>query len=133
MTREKLKKSLNNLERAYSSLKDFVAEPIVTPRDRAGVVQAFEYSYEQFWKVFKKVAESENMEALSPRAAIQSAFQLGIIHKDYEATWIDIIKTRNETSHTYNQDQAIIAVNKISGLFIKAFEDAWCELQKKIF
>lgn len=132
MIAENLKKSVLNLDRAFDSLREFLAEPIVTRRDRAGVIQAFEYSYEQFWKVFKKIAESENMEALSPRSSIQSAFQLGIIREEYESTWIDIIKTRNETSHTYNEDQALLAVNKICGPFIKAFEDAWTEVQKRI-
>lgn len=130
MNKNKITLSFKNLERAFGSLKEFVNEPIVTRRDRAGVIQAFEYTYEQFWKHFKKIAEFETLEAQSPRQSIEKAFTLGIIQAEFENTWVDIMKTRNETSHTYNEDQATIAVTKIITHFIPAFENACLHLEK---
>jgi len=124
MTVKKVQIAFENLDRAFASLVEFLAEPIVTRRDMAGVIQAFEYTYEQFWKVFKKVAEAEALEVASPRQAIQAAYQLGLIDPNLESDWADIIKTRNETSHTYNEDQAKRAVAKISGVFVTCFRDA---------
>lgn len=128
MSAKRVEISLYNLNKALQSLLEFLRDPIVTHRDMAGVIQAFEYTYEQFWKAFKKTAESESLEALSPRQAIQAAFQLGIIKIEYEAVWVDIIKTRNETSHTYNEDQAKQAVTKIIGPFRECFLDAYQNL-----
>jgi len=132
MTQRKIEISVENLDKAFSSLKEFLAEPVLTRRDRAGVIQAFEYSFEQFWKVFKKIADFENIPVASPRQAIQSAFQLGIISAEDEETWADIIKTRNETSHTYNEQQAVTAANKIAGPYLTAFERAWSAVTLKI-
>ncbi|MCX6131861.1 MAG: nucleotidyltransferase substrate binding protein [Proteobacteria bacterium] len=83
---------------------------------------------EQFWKTFKKIAELEQLEANSPRQAIQAAFSLKVIEPEDEATWIEVIKVRKETSHTYNEDQAIQAVEKIQKLFLPAFLKAWKRL-----
>lgn len=130
MNEIKINVSFINLDKAFASLKDFVKDPIVSHRDRVGVIQAFEYTYEQFWKHFKKVAEAEKFEAHSPRQSIEKAFSLKIIRPDFESIWVDIIKTRNETSHTYNEDQAKIALNKILTQFIPAFDDAMTQLQK---
>ena len=125
----KTKIAYSNLEKAFNSLQEFLIEPILTKRDRAGVIQAFEYTYEQFWKTFKKIAEAEQLEAHSPRQAIQAAFSLKVIETQDEPIWIEIIKIRNETSHTYNEDQAIQAVEKIQKKFLPAFLRAWSQIQ----
>jgi nucleotidyltransferase substrate binding protein (TIGR01987 family) len=130
MKEAKISVSFTNLDKAFASLKEFVADPIVTRRDQAGVIQAFEYTYEQFWKHFKKVAEGEKFEVHSPRQSIEKAFVLGIVQPEFEATWVDMIKTRNETSHTYNDDQAKSALKKILSQFIPAFENAVLQLEK---
>jgi hypothetical protein len=36
-----------NFGKALAKLKEFVAAPIVTERDRAGIIQAFEFTFEQ--------------------------------------------------------------------------------------
>ena len=88
--------------------------------DRAAVIQAFEFTFETFWQAFKKVVEAEGQAAPFPRAAIAGAFQLGVI--DDEDTWLDMIRDRNQTSHTYNENVSQTIYANIRSHYVKAFQ-----------
>jgi nucleotidyltransferase substrate binding protein (TIGR01987 family) len=53
------------------------------------------------------------------RDATRAAFKLDIIHGG--ETWMDMIKDRNQTSHTYNEDTAKRIVSNIQQRFFPAF------------
>ncbi len=72
---------------AFRKLEQFLFEPVVSERDRAGVIQAFEFTYEQCWKGFQKAASDQGLDAKSPRQAIQAAFQLGWTLPAEESSW----------------------------------------------
>jgi len=60
---------LANLDRAMAELESYAALPIVHRRDKAGLIQAFEFTFELFWKTFQKLAPDAGLEAASPREA----------------------------------------------------------------
>lgn len=88
---------LDNARAALLQLQTFLGVPVVSDRDRAGVIQAFEFTFEATWKLFKAIAESEGLNAESPRRALTAAHRLGIV--DDEATWLEMLQHRNLTSH----------------------------------
>jgi nucleotidyltransferase substrate binding protein (TIGR01987 family) len=45
------------------------------------------------------------------RDATREAFQLKLIEEGY--IWMDMINSRNQTSHTYNEENADIIYNKV--------------------
>ena len=49
------------LERVVATLDRFLQEPVETERDRAGVIQAFEFCYELSWKSLQEIATSEGL------------------------------------------------------------------------
>jgi Nucleotidyltransferase substrate binding protein like len=61
-----------NAETALAALQAFLATPVKTERDRAGVIQAFEFTFEAVWKLIKHVAEGEGLPAESPRRALMA-------------------------------------------------------------
>ena len=89
--------------------------------DRAAVIQAFEFTFETFWKAFKKVVEAQGQVAPFPRAAIAGAFQLGVITD--ENTWLDMIRDRNQTSHVYNEEVSTRIYANIISRYVKAFQN----------
>lgn len=79
---------------------------------KEGLIQRFEYTHQLAWNVMKDYAEYQgNNEISGSRDATREAFKMGLI-SDAEG-WMDMIKSRNETSHTYNEDTANSIIKKI--------------------
>lgn len=75
-----------------------------TEQERAGIIQAFEYSFELSWKTIKRVLEDRGISANSPKEVFRMAARDGLIG-DCEM-WFGFLKKRNMTVHTYNQTEA---------------------------
>lgn len=67
-------------------------------------IQIFEYTYELYWKLLKKICASEGIEVNSPKATLQQAYAIKLI--DQEQIWLEMMENRNLTSHTYKQPTA---------------------------
>ena len=94
---EKLEKALSRLEEVVS-IKD--ANPLLTD----ATIQRFEFCIELFWKTFRHLLALEGRETFSPKESLQAAYQLGWIQD--EQAWLSMLKDRNLTSHTYNEQLA---------------------------
>lgn len=92
---------LENLECAYAELHSYLELPVATRRDMAGIIQAFELTFELFWKAFQKLAPQEGLEATTPRQALQAGRKMGLIEANDEPHWAQMLHDRNLTSHTY--------------------------------
>lgn len=87
---------------------------------REGLIQRFEYTHELAWNVMKDFARYQgNSEIAGSRDATREAFQLGLINDG--AVWMDMIGSRNRTSHTYNQATADEIYYKIVTDYFPAF------------
>lgn len=98
--------------------------------EQQGLIQAFEYTYELAWNVFKDFLLNQgNKNIYGSRDAIREAFKENLI-EDGEG-WMDMFKDRNLTSHTYNEDTANEITEKIINRYyslIIAFENKGLEL-----
>ncbi len=79
--------------------------------ERAGLIQFFEISFELAWKVLKDYLEEEGVTVMSPRDTIKQAFQAGLLDDGH--VWIEALKDRNLTVHTYEEKIAIAVEQKI--------------------
>ncbi|GAB7026446.1 nucleotidyltransferase substrate binding protein [Geotalea toluenoxydans] len=106
-----------NYNKALAQLKKFVDKGDLNELEEQGVIQAFEYTYELGWNVIRDyLREQGNRSIHGSRDAIREAFALELII-DGEG-WMDMLKDRNLTVHTYNEDTArTIAENVISRYF----------------
>jgi nucleotidyltransferase substrate binding protein (TIGR01987 family) len=69
--------------------------------EQQGLVQAFEFTHELAWNVLKDYLEAQGfISIIGSRNATREAFKNGLL-ADGEV-WMDMIKARNQTSHTYN-------------------------------
>lgn len=69
-----------------------------------GTIQRFEFVLELFWKTLKRLLAYEGIQTDSPRDTLQRAFQAGWLTD--ENLWLKMLKDRNETSHTYDEESA---------------------------
>lgn len=75
-----------------------------TEIEKAGAIQAFEYSYELTWKIMKKVLASKGIIVNAPKDVFREAALADLI--DDPEIWFDFIKKRNMTVHTYQENEA---------------------------
>ena len=113
---------LVNFRKTLSELKSFVAIPILTNRDRAGVIQAFEFTFEQAWKSVQRFAAESGVQVGSPKAAMIFAMQNDILAAADEPTWLQLLKDRNLTTHTYQEELAREILGRITANYIGLFE-----------
>ena len=122
---------LKNLGEALNRLKESIEAPIDPHRfviDAA--IQRFEFSIELFWKVFKILLEAEGKEILSPRQAISQAFQMKWFAN--ETLWLNMLRDRNLTSHTYKKIKADEIYQNIK-LYYPEMQKIYNDLLKKHF
>ena len=73
--------------------------------EQQGLIQGFEFTHELAWNVLKDYLEEQGFVGIiGSKNATREAFSNALI-ADGEA-WMDMIKARNLTSHTYNTDIA---------------------------
>ena len=102
-------------EEMYKNGKD--AETVVQEQ---GLVQAFEYTYELAWNVVRDyLREQGNQDIHGSRDAIREAFSLELI-KDGEG-WMEMLKDRNLTAHTYNEETARAIAEHVSTRYFDLF------------
>jgi nucleotidyltransferase substrate binding protein (TIGR01987 family) len=88
--------------------------------ERQGLIQAFEFTHELAWNLMKDWFDYQgNADISGSRDATREAFQMGLI-QDGEA-WMEMIKSRNQSSHTYNLDTALEIAKAIDERYWAAF------------
>jgi nucleotidyltransferase substrate binding protein (TIGR01987 family) len=107
-------KQLENFKNALTTLEEFLSQESRSDKEKAGVIQAFEFTFEQAWKFLQKKAMAAGLEANSPRAALSQGVQLGAIRIEDEAAWIEMLKDRNMSSHLYQKSVAKEVFERVS-------------------
>jgi nucleotidyltransferase substrate binding protein (TIGR01987 family) len=95
----------NNYSKALGQLRKFIERGELNELEKQGMIQAFEYTYELAWNTIKDYFEDQGETNINgSRDAFRLAFRRGLI-QDGE-TWMDMIKSRALTTHTYNEKVA---------------------------
>lgn len=79
---------------------------------KEGLIQRFEYTHELAWNVMKDfLSHAGNTNIYGSKDATKEAFSAALIVNG--EVWMDMIKSRNKTSHTYNEETANDIYRKI--------------------
>mgnify|MGYP000936436175 FL=1 len=126
----------NNFVKAFYELKNAIDESKnreLSKLERQGVIQCFEYTHELAWNVLKDfLTEQDVLNLIGSKDSTRAAFKSGLI-LDGE-TWMNMIRARNLTSHTYDEYYALEVYNQIRNDFYPAFlqfADKFSELKLK--
>lgn len=115
----------SNYKKALSQLQDAVElseERELTDLEKQGLIQAFEYTHELAWKTLKDLLEhrGHTEPIYGSKDATRAAFGYGIITDGED--WMQMIASRNLTSHTYDEKTVEQIVDLILGNYIFRFE-----------
>ncbi len=117
------KQRLHNFNNALKTLTEASAlaqQRPLTQLEMQGLIQGFEFTHELAWNVLKDYLESKGYSGLiGSRDATRTAFKNELI-ADGEV-WMDMIKDRNQTTHTYNLKVAERIAQDILQRFYPAF------------
>jgi len=114
------KQRFSNYKKALGQLMKFVEKENLNELESQGLIQAFEFTHELAWNVLKDYFEYQGNTAITgSRDATREAFQKGLIENG--DGWMEMIKSRNQSSHTYNQEIADELKEKILFLYVDLF------------
>ena len=110
----------SNYKKALLQLTKFVDKGELNELEEQGFIQAFEYTHELAWKLLKDYLTYQSIGNIyGSRDAFRAAFNIGLI-EDGEG-WMETIKARNLTSHSYNEETATEIVESIEQRFFALF------------
>ncbi len=116
---------LENFSKALLQLESAVLlskQRKLSALEEQGLIQAFEFTHELTWNVLKDYfAFQGNPDITGSRDASREAFRRGLI-QDGEG-WMEMIKSRNQSSHTNNQEVAYEISEKIINSYFGLFKD----------
>ena len=120
-----------NYQKAFKQIKDALVlseQRDLSPLEKQGLIQAFECTYDLAWKTMKDFLEHRGStdKIYGSKDATKQAFNVGIIGNG--ETWMQMIQSRNQTSHTYNEEDAEEIVDEIFGSYYFRF----VELEAKL-
>jgi len=111
-----------NAFKQLKNAKQLKAERDFTELELQGVIQAFEVSQELSWKVMKDFLEEQGKTDLfGSKNAVKEAFNVGLISKG--EVWLDMIKSRNLTSHIYDEKEVLAILEIILNDYFPVFID----------
>ena len=117
-------------QRLVSAVQLAATRPL-SDLEKQGLIQAFEFVFELAWQVMKDYFLYQgNPEITGSRDAIRSAFKNSLI-TDGEG-WMEMIKSRNQSSHTYNEAVANSICDKILNSYHLLFEKFAADMQSKV-
>jgi nucleotidyltransferase substrate binding protein (TIGR01987 family) len=122
-----------HFSQAFSQLKEAVELAQVrklSKLEEQGLIQAFEYTHELAWNTLKDFLEERGARNLyGSKDTTREAFKRGLI--DNGEAWMDMINSRNLTSHTYNESTAAQIASAILEVYFPEFS-AFQEQMAKI-
>jgi len=100
--------------------------------EQQGLIQAFEFTHELAWNVLKDYLEDSGIQGvIGSKGATREAFKNGLLLEG--GVWMDMIKSRNQTSQTYNEATANAITAAVTGSYFsefKIFLNRFTELEK---
>ncbi len=114
------KQRFSNYKKALAQLTKFIDKGELNELEKQGLIQAFEYTHELAWNLLKDYLQDQGIQNITgSKDSMRSAFKVGLI-EDGES-WMDMIKDRNQTVHTYNEATAEAIITNIETRFFALF------------
>jgi nucleotidyltransferase substrate binding protein (TIGR01987 family) len=114
---------LRNFQNALQKLEQGVIlsrARLLSDLEKQGLVKAFEFTHELAWNVIKDYFEFQGAtHIMGSRDAAREAFNKGLIQNG--EVWMEMIKSRNLTSHTCNKNISDEIVEKVKSEYVPEF------------
>ncbi len=125
---EKYEKLISATERLKQAIADYDNVHLDSVRD--GVIQRFEFCTELAWKTVREyLIEQGYTDINSPKSVMKTAFSDGLLTN--ENGWLEILESRNITSHVYDEKTAETVFESIKTVYAPLFSELIESLKKQ--
>jgi len=112
-----------NYQKAFTQLTqavDLSRQRALTKLEQQGLIHEFEYTYELAWNTLKDFLETRGAaEIFGSRDTTRAAFTAGLI--DQGEVWMQMIQSRNQSTHTYNEEMMTQIVTAVIQTYMAEF------------
>jgi nucleotidyltransferase substrate binding protein (TIGR01987 family) len=110
-----------NYRKALGQLEKFILKGELSELEEQGLIKAFEYTYELAWNTMKDYLDYQGIvDIAGSRDSIREAFKINLISNGQ--SWMDMLVSRNLTSHSYNEETADEIANAIINTYFDLFK-----------
>ncbi|MGE5449337.1 MAG: nucleotidyltransferase substrate binding protein [Bacteroidales bacterium] len=119
-----------NFDKAFKQLERFKEVENLNELEKQGLIKAFEYTFELSWKTLQDLLKEKGyVDIVGPRPVIEQSFQDGYIADGNG--WMRMHKSRNLTSHTYDEQTAEEIITSIRKEYYSLLRDLRIRLQNE--
>ena len=119
-----------NFNKAFKQLERFNEVESLNEMEQQGLIKAFEYTFELAWKTLQDLLKVKGyIDIVGPRPVIEQSFQDGYISDGNG--WMRMHKSRNLTSHTYDEQTAEEIIENIRNEYYDLLRDLILRLEKE--
>lgn len=94
-----------NFKKAFIQLSEAVSLPSYSRLEQQGLIKCFEFTYELAWNTLKDYLEDQAHTGITgSKDTFRLSNRLGLIADG--DIWMDMVSSRNATTHTYNEATA---------------------------
>ena len=112
-----------NYQKALAQLTqavDLSSQRALSKLEQQGLIQGFEYTHELAWNTLKDFLETRGAaEIFGSRDTTRAAFTAGLI--DQGEVWMQMIQSRNQSTHTYNEEMMTQIVTAVIQTYMAEF------------
>lgn len=95
----------SNFKKAFAQLEEAVSLPAYSKLEQQGLIKGFEITYELAWNTLKDLLQEQGYTGiLGSKDTFRLSNQVGLITTG--DIWMEMVKSRNATSHTYDESTA---------------------------
>ena len=124
---EKYEKLISATARLNQAIDDYNNVHLDSVRD--GAIQRFEFCTELAWKTVREyLIEQGYTDINSPKSVMKTAFADGLLTN--ENGWLEILESRNITSHVYDEKTAETVFENIKNVYAPLFAELIEKLNK---
>lgn len=122
----------SQFDKAFSQLQEAVElarRRQLSRLESQGMIHGFEYTHELAWQTLKDFLEARGVRDLyGSRDSTRAAFKASLI--DNGQMWMEMIQSRNLTTHTYNEATAAQIVAAILDRYFTEFQELQARLAR---
>ena len=121
----------SNFEKAFNQLVEFIEIGKLNKFEEQGLIKCFEYTHELAWNVMRDFLLEEGIQnVIGSRSSTKEAFNKNLITNGQ--IWMDMIESRNQTVHIYNEITAGKIASDITTIYYPVLKDFYYKMKSML-